>query len=41
VSDSTRFPAFARVEAFKLEQAEQAFATVLANQVRFRAVLVP
>jgi D-arabinose 1-dehydrogenase-like Zn-dependent alcohol dehydrogenase len=31
----------ARVETFKLEQAEEAYAKVLANQIRFRAVLVP
>ena len=30
-----------RVERFKLEQAEEAFAKVMANKVRFRAVLVP
>jgi D-arabinose 1-dehydrogenase-like Zn-dependent alcohol dehydrogenase len=30
-----------RVELFKLEQAEQAFARVMENQVRFRAVLTP
>jgi len=30
-----------RVETFKLEQAEQAFARVMENQVRFRAVLTP
>lgn len=30
-----------QVEVFKLEQAEQAFASVLANRVRFRAVLTP
>jgi D-arabinose 1-dehydrogenase-like Zn-dependent alcohol dehydrogenase len=29
------------IERFKLEQAEEAFARVMANQVRFRAVLVP
>jgi D-arabinose 1-dehydrogenase-like Zn-dependent alcohol dehydrogenase len=29
------------IERFKLEQAEEAFAQVMANQVRFRAVLVP
>ncbi|HWZ90595.1 MAG TPA: alcohol dehydrogenase [Polyangiaceae bacterium] len=30
-----------RIEKFKLEQAEQAFARVMENKVRFRAVLVP
>jgi len=30
-----------RIEKFKLEQAEEAFGRVMANQVRFRAVLVP
>lgn len=30
-----------RVETFKLEQAEEAFARVMENRVRFRAVLVP
>lgn len=30
-----------RVEVFKLEQAEEAFAKVMANKVRFRAVLTP
>lgn len=30
-----------RVETFKLEQAEEAFTKVMANKVRFRAVLVP
>jgi D-arabinose 1-dehydrogenase-like Zn-dependent alcohol dehydrogenase len=30
-----------RVEVFKLEQAEQAFAKMLENRVRFRAVLTP
>jgi D-arabinose 1-dehydrogenase-like Zn-dependent alcohol dehydrogenase len=30
-----------RVEVFKLEQAEQAFAKVMENKVRFRAVLTP
>ena len=30
-----------RVETFKLEQAEQAFAKMMENRVRFRAVLVP
>jgi D-arabinose 1-dehydrogenase-like Zn-dependent alcohol dehydrogenase len=30
-----------RVELFKLEQAEQAFASVMENRVRFRAVLTP
>lgn len=30
-----------RVETFKLEQAEQAFAAMMENKVRFRAVLVP
>ncbi len=31
----------ARVETFKLEQADQAFAKVMENRVRFRAVLTP
>ena len=31
----------ARVEVFKLEQAEQALGKMLANRVRFRAVLTP
>jgi alcohol dehydrogenase, propanol-preferring len=30
-----------RIEKFKLEQAEEAFTQVMANKVRFRAVLVP
>jgi propanol-preferring alcohol dehydrogenase len=30
-----------RIEKFKLEQAEEAFAKVMENKVRFRAVLVP
>jgi len=30
-----------RIEKFKLEQAEEAFAKVMANKVRFRAVLTP
>jgi D-arabinose 1-dehydrogenase-like Zn-dependent alcohol dehydrogenase len=30
-----------RIETFKLDQAEQAFALVMANKVRFRAVLIP
>jgi len=30
-----------RVEVFKLEQAEQAFAKMMENRVRFRAVLKP
>ena len=30
-----------RIEVFKLEQAEQAFAKVMENRVRFRAVLTP
>ncbi len=30
-----------RVEVFKLEQAEEAYARMMANKVRFRAVLVP
>jgi propanol-preferring alcohol dehydrogenase len=30
-----------RIERFKLEEAEQAFAKVMENKVRFRAVLVP
>ncbi len=29
-----------RIERFELEQAEEAFAHVMANKVRFRAVLV-
>jgi D-arabinose 1-dehydrogenase-like Zn-dependent alcohol dehydrogenase len=41
--DTVRFSALAgvrpRVELFKLEQAEEAFAKVMANSVRFRAVL--
>jgi alcohol dehydrogenase, propanol-preferring len=43
--DTMRFSARAgvrpRVETFPLAQAEQAYAKVMANQVRFRAVLVP
>jgi D-arabinose 1-dehydrogenase-like Zn-dependent alcohol dehydrogenase len=31
----------ARIEKFKLDQAEEAFAKMMANKVRFRAVLVP
>jgi propanol-preferring alcohol dehydrogenase len=31
----------ARIEVFKLEEVEQAFAKVMSNQVRFRAVLTP
>ena len=31
----------ARIEKFKLEDAEQAYAKVMQNKVRFRAVLVP
>ncbi len=30
-----------RIEKFKLDQAEEAFAKVIANKVRFRAVLTP
>jgi D-arabinose 1-dehydrogenase-like Zn-dependent alcohol dehydrogenase len=30
-----------RIETFKLEQAEDAFAKMMDNKVRFRAVLVP
>ncbi len=30
-----------RVETFKLEQADEAFARMMENRVRFRAVLVP
>ena len=30
-----------RVEVFKLAQAEKAFATMIENRVRFRAVLTP
>jgi len=30
-----------RAEVFKLEQAEQALASVMENRVRFRAVLTP
>ncbi len=30
-----------RVEVFKLEQAEQGFAKMMTNRVRFRAVLTP
>jgi D-arabinose 1-dehydrogenase-like Zn-dependent alcohol dehydrogenase len=30
-----------RIEKFKLDQAEQAFAKVMENKVRFRAVLTP
>ncbi len=30
-----------RIEVFKLEDAEKAFASVMENRVRFRAVLVP
>ncbi len=30
-----------RIEIFKFEQAEQAFAKMMSNQIRFRAVLVP
>jgi D-arabinose 1-dehydrogenase-like Zn-dependent alcohol dehydrogenase len=31
----------ARIETFKLEQAEEAYAKMMQNKVRFRAVLVP
>jgi D-arabinose 1-dehydrogenase-like Zn-dependent alcohol dehydrogenase len=31
----------ARVEVFKLEQAEEAFAKVMENRIRFRGVLTP
>ena len=31
----------ARVEVFKLEQAEEAFTKVMQNRIRFRAVLTP
>ena len=31
----------ARVETFSLERVEEAFAKVMENKVRFRAVLVP
>ena len=30
-----------RIERFKLDQAEQAYAKVMENKVRFRAVLIP
>ena len=30
-----------RIERFPLEKAEEAFARVMSNRVRFRAVLVP
>jgi D-arabinose 1-dehydrogenase-like Zn-dependent alcohol dehydrogenase len=30
-----------RIEKFKLDQAEEAFAKMMENKVRFRAVLVP
>jgi D-arabinose 1-dehydrogenase-like Zn-dependent alcohol dehydrogenase len=30
-----------RIESFPLERAEEAFARVMENRVRFRAVLVP
>jgi D-arabinose 1-dehydrogenase-like Zn-dependent alcohol dehydrogenase len=43
--DTMRFSALtgvkARVETFKLEKAEEAFAKMMENKVRFRAVLVP
>jgi alcohol dehydrogenase, propanol-preferring len=43
--DTLRFSALTgvrpRIEVFKLEQAEQAFAKVMENRVRFRAVLTP
>jgi D-arabinose 1-dehydrogenase-like Zn-dependent alcohol dehydrogenase len=31
----------ARIETFKLEDAEKAFAKVMENKIRFRAVLTP
>jgi D-arabinose 1-dehydrogenase-like Zn-dependent alcohol dehydrogenase len=43
--DTMRFSALTgvrpKIEVFKLEQAEEAFARVMENRVRFRAVLVP
>ncbi len=43
--DTMRFSALTgvrpRIEIFKLEQAEEAYAKVMENRVRFRAVLVP
>ncbi len=30
-----------RIEVFKLEQAEEAYARMMENRVRFRAVLTP
>ncbi len=43
--DTMRFSALTgvrpRIERFKLEQAEEAFAKMMENKVRFRAVLVP
>jgi alcohol dehydrogenase, propanol-preferring len=43
--DTVRFSALTgvhpRIEVFKLEDAEKAFASVMENRVRFRAVLVP
>jgi D-arabinose 1-dehydrogenase-like Zn-dependent alcohol dehydrogenase len=43
--DAMRFSALAgvrpRTEVFKLDQVEQAFAKVMANGIRFRAVLTP
>jgi D-arabinose 1-dehydrogenase-like Zn-dependent alcohol dehydrogenase len=43
--DTMRFSALTgvrpRIEKFKLEQAEQAFASMMENRVRFRAVLTP
>ena len=43
--DTMRFSALTsvrpRTETFKLEQAEEAFAKMMENRVRFRAVLVP
>lgn len=38
---STLHDVRARIETFPLEQASEAFAAVMANKVRFRAVLVP
>jgi len=38
---SASFGVRSRNETFKLEQAEQAFASVMQNKVRFRALLVP
>jgi propanol-preferring alcohol dehydrogenase len=43
--DTLRFSALhgvrARIETFPLERVAEAFATVMENRVRFRAVLVP